>query len=93
MSIYNAKPSPPEGRQITFPDSIQFIIEAIHLGSVIFDETGELRALVSAGSALRKNTHLLGHLSPFCDQNTSRAPYFFLAPVQVLYFGIEFSED
>ena len=45
MSIYNAIASPLEGHKITFPDSIDFIIEAMAPSNDIFEESGELRAL------------------------------------------------
>ena len=65
QSLSGAPPS--EGRQITFLDPIHFIIEAIHPGNVIFDETGEIPALPSGGSAPRKKSYILGHLKPLCD--------------------------
>ena len=45
MSIYKEKLLSSDGRQITFPDSIDFIIQAIHPGIDIFHETGEIRAI------------------------------------------------
>ena len=42
MSIYNAKASPSDSRQITFPDSIHLFIEATDPGNAIFEETGEI---------------------------------------------------
>ena len=54
--LYNAKPPPPEGRQITFPDSIHFIVEAIHPGNGIFDETGEIPVVAEGTGARKKNT-------------------------------------
>ena len=45
MSIYNAIGSPLDGHKITFPDSIDFIIEATDKGNDIFEESGELQAL------------------------------------------------
>ena len=41
-SIYKAIASPLDGWQITFPDSIYFIIQAMAPGDVIFDKTGEI---------------------------------------------------
>ena len=74
MTLYNEETPSRDGRQITFPDSIDFIIQAMAAGSVIFDETGEIRVLASRGGASRKKTYLPRHLKPPCDQNTSRAP-------------------
>ena len=45
MSIYKAKASPSNGRQITFSDSIHLFIEAMDPGSAIFEETGEIRVI------------------------------------------------
>ena len=42
LVVYKAKPSRSEGRQITFPDSIHFIVEAMTPGNDIFDKTGEI---------------------------------------------------
>ena len=42
MRIYKAKPSPPDGRKITFPDSNHLFVEAMAAGNDIFDETGEI---------------------------------------------------
>ena len=41
-SIYKEKPSPPDGRQIMFRDSIDLFIEAMDPGNDIFVETGEI---------------------------------------------------
>ena len=60
MMVYKAKPSRSEGRQITFPDSIHFIVEAIHPGNDIFDETGEIPGVPGAhGGAAKKNRTVL----------------------------------
>ena len=42
MSIRKAIATPLDGRQITFPDSIHLIIEAMAPGNDIFDKTGEI---------------------------------------------------
>ena len=55
MSIYKAIASPSDGRQITFPDSIHLIIQAMAPGNDIFDETGEIRVLPEVLEAPTKN--------------------------------------
>ena len=71
MSIYKAIASPLDGRQITFPDSIHLIIESMAPGNDIFDKTGEIPVFLGCLEASTKKTHILGHLSPFCDQDGS----------------------
>ena len=45
LSIYKAIASPSDGRQITFPDSIHLIIQAMTPGNDIFEKTGEIPAV------------------------------------------------
>ena len=68
MSIYKAIASPSDGRQITFPDSIHLIIEAMAPGNGIFDKSEEIRALAAAGVPSEKKIHTRPHLSGLCDQ-------------------------
>ena len=54
MSIYKEERPSPDGRQITFPCSIHFIIDAMVQDNVIFDKTGETRALPGPGEAVQE---------------------------------------
>ena len=54
MSIYKEERPPRDGRKITFPDSNEFIIEAMGPGDHIFDETEEIRALRWPNEAVQK---------------------------------------
>ena len=54
MSIYNAIASPLEGHKITFPDLIDFIIEAMTPGNDIFDKNEEIRLVLSCLEAPAK---------------------------------------
>ena len=62
MSIYNAIASPLDGPEITFPDSIDFIIEAMAPGIHIFDESGQKQAVPEVLEAPTEKNHLLLHL-------------------------------
>ena len=44
------------GRQITFPDSIDFIVEAMDPDNGIFDETGEIPGVPQSLEARKKNS-------------------------------------
>ena len=54
MSIYHEERLSRDGHKITFPDSNDFIIEAMTPGDHIFDETGEIRALRWPNEAVQK---------------------------------------
>ena len=56
MSIYKAIASLLDGRQITFPDSIHLIIEAMTPGNDIFDKTGEIRVVWESLEAVTKKS-------------------------------------
>ena len=75
MSIYKEKTLSPGGPEITFPDSIDFIIQAMVPGIGIFDKTEEIPAVPMILEAPTEKNHLLGHLSGLCDQNRSSAPH------------------
>ena len=59
MSIYKAIASPSDGRQITFPDSIHLIIEAMAPGNDIFDETREIPVVWESLERLCKNVEVV----------------------------------
>ena len=67
MSIYNEKPSPPDGRQITFSDSIDLIIQAMAAGNDIFNKTEEIPVVPWRLEAATKKGHILDHLSALSD--------------------------
>ena len=69
--IHKAIASPLDGRKITFPDSIDFIIQAMAPGIDICHKTEEIPAVPMILEAPTEKTHLLGHLSGLCDQDES----------------------
>ena len=64
MSIYKEEMPSRNGRESTFPDSNDFIIEAMAPGDDIFDKTGEIPVVPWRLEAARKKGHLPGHLFP-----------------------------
>ena len=71
MSTYKEATLSPDGPEITFPDSIDFIIQAMGPGIDIFDKTEEIPAVPMILEDPTEKKHLLGHLSGLCDQDGS----------------------